>query len=307
MSLQVSQPQSDEHVFLVGRPPIEEYLSFLVRSANGQNLDRRALMDEWRLANDHLRMLEHQESGWPDGPEIGDLPSNLHSLQAQVFADPMFQHSFELLPTTIGMVDLDRLVVYQKKINLKHVRRIQERLGAAPSEEKIFRLCLPIDHEPPEVNGDWVGNSYVFRSASDDLRFHEAKLLSAGQIASYLPMGPVAGVLGLVVGFGANYLQTMYAENRLILGNGSHRAYALRDMGIKHVPCVIQHVSRREELSLTGALDVQQHPELYLVAPRPPLLKDYFDQRLRKLAAVPRKQRQVKLTIGVEVTDVPGM
>ena len=54
MSLQIAQPQSDEHVFLIGRPPIEEYLGFLVVSANGQNLDRRALMDEWRSANDHL-------------------------------------------------------------------------------------------------------------------------------------------------------------------------------------------------------------------------------------------------------------
>jgi hypothetical protein len=167
---------------------------------------------------------------------------------------------------------------------------------------------LPIDHEPPEVNGAWVtGNSYVFQSPSNDLRFQELKLLSAAQIADYLPMGPVAGVLGLAVGFGANYLQAIYAENRLILGNGSNRAYALRDMGIKHVPCVIQHVSRREELSLTGALDVQQHPDLYLVALRPPLIKDYFDQQLRKLVAVPRKLRQVKLTIGIEMTDVPDM
>ena len=60
-------------------------------------------------------------------------------------------------------------------------------------------------------------------------------------------------------------------------------------------------------IATNHALDVQQHPDLYLVAPRPPLLKDYFDQQLRKLVAVPKKQRQVKLTIGVEVTDVPGM
>ena len=83
--------------------------------------------------------------------------------------------------------------------------------------------------------------------------------------------------------------------------------YALRNMGITHVPCVIRHVSRREELSLTGAIDVQQRPDLYLVAPCPPLLKDYFDPQLRKLVAVPRKLRQVKVTVGVEVTDAPDM
>ncbi len=81
MSVQVPQPLSDEHVFLIGRPPIEEYLGFLVVSANGQNLDRRALMDEWRLANDHLKMLEQQEAGWPDHPQVGDIPPHLHSLR----------------------------------------------------------------------------------------------------------------------------------------------------------------------------------------------------------------------------------
>src|SRR5438067_285941 len=113
MTLQVPQPQSDEHVFLIGRPPIEEYLSFLMVSANGQNLDRRSLMDEWRSANDHLKTLEQHEAGWPNHPQIDDIPAHLHSFRAQVLADPMFQRAFDLLPTTIGMVELDRLVVYQ--------------------------------------------------------------------------------------------------------------------------------------------------------------------------------------------------
>ncbi len=45
------------------------------------------------------------------------------------------QRSFALVPVSIAMVELDRLVVYQKAINVSHVARILARLGATPSDE----------------------------------------------------------------------------------------------------------------------------------------------------------------------------
>ncbi len=302
------QPQLDEHVFLIGRPPLEEYLGFLtIQAAEGQKADTRILADEWRAANNHISELEVREAGWADYPQIAPLPPALEPLRTQVLADQMFQRSFSLVPSNIGVVELDRLVVFQKSINLTHVHRIQETLSAPPSKEEIFRICLPFDHPQPAVRGARItNNSYVFVSPSNDLRFLETILLEPSQITNYSPQGPMAGAVGLIVGFGANYLQAIYAENRLILGNGSHRAYALRELGITHVPCVIQHVSRREELILTGAPDVQQNPNLYLRSPRPPLLKDYFNPKLRKLVAVPQRQRQVKITFGIEQVDIPA-
>jgi hypothetical protein len=53
--------------------------------------------------------------------------------------------------------------------------------------------------------------------------------------------------------------------------------------------------------------DVRKTPELYLQHPRPSVLKDYFDPRLRKLMDVPRSLQQVKVTFDVEVSDVPAM
>jgi hypothetical protein len=52
---------------------------------------------------------------------------------------------------------------------------------------------------------------------------------------------------------------------------------------------------------------VRKSPELYLQHPRPSVLKDYFDPRLRKLMDVPRSLQQVKVTFDVEVSDVPAM
>jgi len=92
----------------------------------------------------------------------------------------------------------------------------------------------------------------------------------------------------------------------LILNNGSHRAYALRELGLKEVPCIVQTVTRRDELELVASGDFQQFPDRYLKAPRPPLLKDYFDPKLRKIVVVQRKNRLVRVQIGVEQSDVPA-
>ena len=116
----------------------------------------------------------------------------------------------------------------------------------------------------------------------------------------------MVALVGLFVGYGSNFLNAIHAENRLILGNGSHRAFALRDLGITHVPCVIQRVSRRDELELVGSGDVQQNPDRYLKAARPPLLKDYFDPALRKIIPVVRKHRIVRVSFGYEQGDIPA-
>jgi ParB-like chromosome segregation protein Spo0J len=42
-----------------------------------------------------------------------------------------------------------------------------------------------------------------------------------------------------------NVIHVIHVENRLVLANGSHRAYALHDLGITKVPCLVQQVIER--------------------------------------------------------------
>lgn len=298
----------DEHVFLIGRPPLDQYLGFItVQTVDASTADLRSLTDEWRSANDHIHDLENQEAGLADAPGITQPSSHLRNLVDQVLADPIFQRSFNIVPTDIGMVELDRLVVFQKDINLSYVRQIQKGLGSNPKDEEIFRVCLPFDHPQPAADGGRIANNaYMFVSPSTDLRFLEPVLLKFDQISGHRPQGPVAGVIALLVGFGSNFLNAIHAENRLVLNNGSHRAFALREIGITRVPCVIQHTSRREELNVIASQPLLQSPDDYLKAPRPPLLKDYFDGRLRKVVKVARRLRQVKIAFQVEQIDIPA-
>jgi hypothetical protein len=65
-------------------------------------------------------------------------------------------------------------------------------------------------------------------------------------------------------------------------------------------------VNHPEELAIV-APSVAANAALYLGHPRPSMLKDYFDPKLRKLVPVLRKSRQVKVEFGVDLMDVPGM
>jgi len=143
-------------------------------------------------------------------------------------------------------------------------------------------------------------------SASTDFRFLEAQVLRPESVPCFDSSGRPVAILGLSVGYGSNFMNVLHVENRLVLGNGSHRAYALRELGILQVLCLIQHVTRRDELELVASGDFAANPDRYLKSARPPMLRDYFDPALRKIVPVCRKNRAVRVQFGVEQTDIPG-
>ncbi|MDE1820924.1 MAG: hypothetical protein KGJ23_11270 [Euryarchaeota archaeon] len=262
----------------------------------------------WRSANDHVKELERDEAGLCDGPPIGELSAKLKALEREVLVDPIFRRAFSVLPTRIGMVDLDRLVVFQKDINLEAVRDQKRALPSPLSEEDLFRLCLPADHPHPDVHAIRLPAqvpAFSFVSPSTDFRVLDVTVLEGNPIQGAHFGGPVTHVLVAAVGYGPNFLQAVHCENRLVLSNGSHRAYLLRELGFKQVPCLVQEASRREELDAIGGA-LAQNPDLYLKASRPPLLKDYFDEKLRVIVRLPKKARQVRLMVQPEQSDVPS-
>jgi len=296
-----------ENLYLIGRPKLKEFLRYVAGHAvnpPGQG----TLTAEWNAANEVVRALENEEAGLADDPAMSSLGPEYEPLLIEFLKDPLVRHGFNTVPTDVAMVELDRLVVYQKHIDLTFARRLETELGPAPSRERIFRTCLPYDHPQPPVQWSQVHrDAFVFVSPSNDLRFLGAMPLQAGHIARYPPPGSLAGVVGLAVGFGTNFLNAVYAERRLILNNGSHRAYALRKLGVSHVPCIVQHVSSRDELDVVATSAVRRDPDLFLKHPRPSMLKDYFDGRLHKVMAVRRRLRQVTVRFEVKEISVPAV
>ncbi len=305
------QPQLDsgardavqEEIWLLGQPPLRHYLDYVVDMAvDGEAADLAELTAAWRSANDYYHELEQQEVGIADKVECRELPPSCVALAANVAAGDYFRHTFKTVPTSFGMVELDKLIVFQNHVSRNFIETLMGQLGPAPNADDLFHFCLPLQRENAPVQTQRVGSKrYVFRSDSTDFRFHEPVLLRADQICDYHSFGPIAGVVGLVVGFGSNLFNAIRFEDRLLLNNGYHRACALRQLGLTHAPCIIQTVTHLEELEVIAKPVVADDPDFYFNTARPPLLKDFFDPNIGVVWPVHKRVRMIE--VNFEVRD----
>ncbi len=299
--------QLDEYSFLSGRPSLKHFLGF-IEDNSAEPVDSGALVDEWYAARDVVRKLEKDEAGIADDPQIVKLGPEYEPLLIELLKDPIVHATYDTVPTQLAMVELDQMLVYQKHIDVTHAQRVQQKLGGIPDRDLLFRTCLPFDHpQPPAQWCQQDSNTFVFVSPSWDMRSFDAMSLGPENIRDYSTPADLVGVVGLGVGFGSNFLNAIYVENRLILNNGTHRAYALRKMGVTHVPCIVQRLPDREALSLAGAREIRTDPDRFLKAPRPPMFKDYFNPEITKVFRARRRLRQVTVRFDVTETYIPAL
>ena len=298
--LQAGPPDPNaELLWLLGQPQLEDYLDFVKRKVvGGDQLAPNCLADEWRAANDLYHDLERTEAGIADTAKCLPLDPALNGLAEALRADPYYRAAFDTLPTTVAMVELDKLIVSQTHIaNLFSEERGRE-LGRSPTPDALFRFCLPLERENPPVRIQRVSSDrYLFSSGSTDLRAQDPVLLRPEQCAGIPSHGPIAGLVGLIVGFGPNFMTAIRSDNRFLLHNGYHRAYTLRALGLTHAPCIIETVTRVSELRVTASESVTSDPAFYFRAARPPMLKDFFNPALtRRLSVLP-----METTVEVEM------
>ena len=143
-----------------------------------------------------------------------------------------------------------------------------------------------------------------FSSVSTDLRRHEPVLLQPEQVTGHRTFGPVSAYVGLPVGFGSNFFTGIAYGDRILLHNGYHRAYAMRARGITHAPCIIQKVTRRDEIEVAAKQDVADDPAFYFASKRPPLLKDFFDPKISTVFEVHQTKKMIEVTFEVRDFEV---
>jgi hypothetical protein len=274
--------EAREELWLLGQPALTDYLDYVRRAVvGGEAMERRGLIDAWRAANDVYHALETREDGIADNAERLPLPEAMAEAAAELTASPLFLRTFDRMPTTIEMVELDKIVVSQRRVTKTFVDRLAARLQPRPEPAALFRFCQPLDRRDPPVTIRRLSSErYLFASESNDLRLHAATLFRPEQLLGHEALGPVAGALGLVVGYGSNFLSLIRSEDRVVLHNGYHRAVAMRAAGITHAPCIVQTVTRKDELEVSAGDAVVEDPAFYFRARRPPLLKDFFDPRI---------------------------
>jgi hypothetical protein len=302
----VAQDQKHRSVvWLRGQPHLEDYLAFHEKKViGGETADLRALAARWRESNDLYYDLAQEEAGIADTIACRPLDATLAPLAAALEANDWFQSSFDNLPYTIELVELDKLVVSQIQVEDGYSVQIAQRLGKTPDPADLFRFCLPLERElaPVEIRR-LSSDIYQFVSPSSDFRAHDVTLLRGEALAGMKQAGPVAAMVGICVGFGSNFLSAIRSNNRLLLQNGYHRAYALRQAGFTHAWCVIEHVTRKDDLRLTATGEVLEDPEFYFAAKRPPILRDFFDPRIAERMIARAAECLVEVEIKVRSTS----
>jgi hypothetical protein len=291
-----------EEVWLFGQPPLSRLLDFAENNVvEAERVARSVLIDEWRVANDYYQELEKTQAGIANQARHRELDPPMRALAAAVAAHPRYRRTFDRLPTSFEMIELDNVIVYQRHVTRNFVEQRMAKIGVAPDAETLFRLCLPIDDPGTPVQIQKVGSRrYTFRCPSTDFRFHEPALLRPEQVSGYESFGAIAGVVGLVVGFGSNFLNVVRIGKRVLLNNGYHRACALRALGITHAPCIVQTASRIDDLQIAVRSRVAEEPEFYFESARPPLLRDFFDPRIRRLLPIGPRMRQIEVNFEIK-------
>jgi hypothetical protein len=298
---------TDVEVWLLGQPALSEYLDF-VRTivVGGAALDPAPVAAEWRAANAYYESLEKTQSGIADTARCEPLPASMAAQADQVRASPAYQKTYDIMPSEFRMVELDKLVVCQKSVTWTFVDAIVARLGAAPSGSALFDACVPVRERDLPVQAHTMGSGrFMFRSVSNDFRHHETTLLTPDQLRNYESHGPITNAVGVMLGFGSNFLSAVRVGKRLLLDNGYHRACALRALGVTHVPCVITTVATQDELEVVTKSSVARNADFYFKSHRPPLIRDYFDPKIRKAHTTHKLERIIEVTYKIKEYLVP--
>jgi hypothetical protein len=193
-------------------------------------------------------------------------------------ADTLFRRSFVGLPISFGIVEIDKLVAAQRTVNLDYVARLRKQFPEKPSLAELLEICVAPTRPMDSVQHLEVApNVHVFSSPNLDIRFLGSflKEITAEDVdAAALGGIPVAAVISFV-GYGSAAINVFKAGGRIVLNNGFHRVFALRQAGVTHIPVVIQ-TSNNPTLDFPPT--VAGLPKEYLLAvPRPVLMKDFFE------------------------------
>jgi hypothetical protein len=265
------------------------------------------ILDRWVSLQPEVAELQLREFAVANNVEMVDVPVAFAETIEHYANDDRFRTSFPLA-SHIRMVEVDNLVAAQRTVNLEYVDRLKQRLGSTPSFESLLALCVAPQREMDHIRHLEVGqNTHVFSSKNADVRYlgsfmkedltpEEVGVAAGGGI-------PVMAVVSFI-GYGSAPVNAFVFNGRCILNNGFHRAYALRSMGITHIPMVLQTCTNP---ALEVPPIVAGLPREYLLgAARPVLMKDFFKPDFVVGLEVRKRLRAVTLGINnIGVTDVP--
>jgi len=266
-----------------------------------------AILADWQEANTSFSEIVRTETGEAEKIDVQDIPSDSKSQVQQIEQDFLFKQSFSLLPYEIKLVEIDRLIASQRAVNLDYVALLKQRVQSTqPRVSELIDVCLSPQTKVKLPAEQMIAqNAYSYTSDSLDFRFLGGfrKPLSQDDVRACSAGGYPLAAIVLLVGLGAGSMNALSYKNRIVLNNGFHRAFALRSMGVTHIPLVVQKVTNPE---LEFPSVVANLPREYLLeAARPALVKDFMNAKLIRNLKVKAQNRVVQVQWGVSQFSLP--
>lgn len=308
MSTEIYGDGFDPILVMRGLFPLPKFIRFVRERCPPRSFDEAALMAEWREARAAALRIIDDEAGSVDSVDVRALSEEMKPLAEQVLRQPSIRRLTSLVPRSWCMVEIDRLVVFQDSINLRHVDQLRASIASVPSAQDIIDLAsCSGGRSHPAVRSSQSDGGYTFSSESSDLRFLDVATVEPAAIQNYDPFGSASHAIVIYLGFSDNVISATRSGKRIILMNGSHRVYMLRELGFRYVPCLLTDASDGDASDFLLPADIKQDRQFYLHAPRPPLFKDYFDPRLTRVAPVVRKNYVLQAKLDLQRTTVPAL
>jgi hypothetical protein len=265
------------------------------------------IMVSWQQLQPCVAGLAQSEAGESDTIRVQAVPDD-YQPQLQAFAaDMLFQKTFSHLLISFALVEVDKLVAPQRTVNLDYTNRLLATYPSEPTLCDLLNICVSPHRAMDPIQHLEIGpNTHVFSSPNSDIRFLGAfvKHLSPADLDFAVSGGLPAAAVIAFVGYGGAPVNVLQAGQRYVLNNGFHRVYALRSLGIREIPVVVQHV-QNVELAFPQA--VAGLPREYLLrVPRPVLIKDFFESDFAITLRVRERIKIVTVGISLGQHDVPS-
>ncbi len=287
---------------------LPKFIRFVRERCPPRSFDEAALMSEWQEARAAALRIIDDEAGIAESIDVRPLSEEMKPLAEQVLCQPSMRRLGSLVPRSWCMVEIDRLIVFQDSINLRHVEQLKASMASVPSAQDVIDLASRSGgRSHPAVRFSQSDSGYTFSSESSDLRFLDVATVEPADIQNYDPFGSASHAVVIYLGFSDNVISATRSGKRIILTNGSHRVYVLRELGFRYVPCLLTDASDEDASDLLLPAEIKEDRHFYLQAPRPPLFKDYVDPRLTQVVPVARKNYVLKVKLELQKTTVPAL
>lgn len=301
------EPREIEELFLYAFATQAEVLHHVRTETVRQERERiPEILQTWTKLQVRVDQLAIRERGVADTIRTAPIPVEHRAYVDRVYAHPFFQKTFQHLPMSFEVVEIDKLVAPQRTVNLQHVQRLTASFPAKTSFEDLLRICLWPERSVEPIQHLEVGrNTHVFSSPMTDMRFLDttARDITEEDLIHSESGGLPVRVVVAYVGYGCSTVNVFRVGSRLILNNGFHRVYALRALGITDIPVAVQYVHTH---ALEFPSDIMGIPSSYLLhSPRPVLMKDFFESGFTISLRVRERIRVVKVAVSASKYDVP--